>query len=110
VHRAGPVLFAHEFSHLNEALTLPLSLSALRFYKPGRRFGGALLATPSTKLLEKLYRDGRVAGSGVEIVFWPAESRCRNAEALAAPIDGDGDVDDGRLSEGTGLSVLSREL
>jgi hypothetical protein len=25
-------------------------------------------------------------------------------------IDGDGDVDDGRLSEGTGLSVLSREL
>ena len=54
VHRAGPVLFAHEFSHLNEALTLPLSLSALRFYKPGRRFGGALLATPSTKLLEKL--------------------------------------------------------
>jgi len=50
--RTGP--FRAEFSHLNEALTLPLSLSALRFYKPGRRFGGALLATPSTKLLKKL--------------------------------------------------------
>ena len=52
--RRTAVLFAHEFSHLDEALTLPLSLSALRFYKPGRRFGGTLLATPSTLLPKKL--------------------------------------------------------
>ena len=108
-------LFAHEFSHLNEALTLPLSLSALRFYKPGRRFGGALLATPSTKLLkETSYREGVVLvwklSFGLLLQNHGHGGVAEHREALAAPIDGDGDVDDGRLSEGTGLSVPSREL